>query len=109
MPVEPADADHYGWQGQDLWIAGDDGRLLQPARGYGESISIGERVLRFDPGCLEHQRFASRYDVDRKRLHLAEAILGLRLTGELEQAIEDLAKVDHVQKQAEVATLSATE
>jgi hypothetical protein len=31
------------------------------------------------------------------------ALIGLRLVGELEQAIEDLAEVDYVQQQPEVA------
>ena len=41
MPVQPADADHHGWQGQDLWVAGNDGRLLHPSGGNSNASGGG--------------------------------------------------------------------
>src|SRR6185369_6773190 len=75
VPVEPADTDHRGWQGEDLRIAGNDRCLLRPAGGDGKGISIGERVPRFDSRGFKDQGLASRYDLDRKRLHQTEAFL----------------------------------
>ena len=40
LSVESADAYHSSWQGQDLWVTSDDGRLLHPAGGNSECVSV---------------------------------------------------------------------
>ena len=55
VSVKLPNADYGGWQGEDLWVSGDDGRLLHPARGYSECIGVRERVRSLDSSGLKNQ------------------------------------------------------